>query len=565
MSQWLARPHVSGARCAGDGAMPAGAIPLGPPTRNHRGALALAGLSLALLVLIALRPLTLPDEGRYVGIAWEMVRSGNWLVPTIDGLPFLQKPPLFYWITAIALELFGVNPFAARVAPLLGAALGAAALFWFTRRWNGERPARLATTALLAQPLFLGGAQFANLDMLVAGLITATILLSAHVVLTAESGHVDARARLAACGMAALGVLAKGLIGVVIPALVLAAWAIASGRGRALRALVAWRASLLFVVLAVPWFVAVQVRLPAFFDYFFLVQHLDRFASAGFNNVAPAWFFPLVLLVLCAPWLPWLYRQLSQWPPDARRDPVRSLMLAWLIVVVVFFSIPASKLVGYVLPATAPLAWLIADGFARSGRASTRGRRRWWAAASAGCAAGLGVALVLTLVPRASSRALADEVRTRRVASEPLLMLGRYDFDLPLYARMHEPIGVVDDWSSPDVRRHDNWRRELAEAARFDPDLAATRLIDRRSLPERLCRSPVTWVVGAAGSEATLPILLHAQTITSRNGVSLWRFDAAAVAPFCRAGETTALRSERVGMRRATGARTATGLSGPSR
>src|SRR5690349_6519618 len=117
------------------------------------------------------RPLMLPHEGRYVGVAWEMLRSGDWLTPTRNRLPYFHKPPLFYWITAASLGALGHNELAARAAPLLGAVIGAASLFLFARRWADERTARLALVALLAQPLFFVGGQFANLDMLVAGFI----------------------------------------------------------------------------------------------------------------------------------------------------------------------------------------------------------------------------------------------------------------------------------------------------------------------------------------------------------------------------------------------------------
>ncbi|GAO22089.1 glycosyl transferase family 39 [Alicycliphilus sp. B1] len=61
------------------------------------------------------RPLAAPDEGRYVGVAWEMLRSGDWLVPRLNGLPFFHKPPLFYWISATAMSVFGVSEWPARL------------------------------------------------------------------------------------------------------------------------------------------------------------------------------------------------------------------------------------------------------------------------------------------------------------------------------------------------------------------------------------------------------------------------------------------------------------------
>ncbi|MDQ2780516.1 MAG: glycosyltransferase family 39 protein, partial [Pseudomonadota bacterium] len=137
----------------------------------RQSALVLLAVFAALAATAWLRPLMLPDEGRYVGVAWEMLRSGDWLVPRLNGLPFFHKPPLFYWITAASMSVFGLHEGVARAASLLGATLAAMAMFLFVHRWGGAQRARLTLVALLAQPLFFLGAQFANLDMLVAGCI----------------------------------------------------------------------------------------------------------------------------------------------------------------------------------------------------------------------------------------------------------------------------------------------------------------------------------------------------------------------------------------------------------
>src|SRR5215510_2796555 len=97
-----------------------------------------AVLSLAVFLWLAavawLRPLSLPDEGRYVGVALEMLWSGDWLVPTLDTLPYFHKPPLFYWLTAASLATFGVNEWAARLPSLLAATGSAFAVYLFVRR-----------------------------------------------------------------------------------------------------------------------------------------------------------------------------------------------------------------------------------------------------------------------------------------------------------------------------------------------------------------------------------------------------------------------------------------------
>jgi 4-amino-4-deoxy-L-arabinose transferase-like glycosyltransferase len=511
--------------------------PLAGATNSLPAIVALAVLLAAFVFTAALRPLMLPDEGRYVGVAWEMVRSGEWLTPTLNGLPFFHKPPLFYWITAVSLQLFGDNEFAARAAPLVGATIGALALYLFTRRWSGKDQAWLALVALLAQPLFLCAGQYANLDILVAGIISATILLLVHVALAREAGQAERGALLAAYAMAALGVLAKGLIGAVIPALVLAAWMVLTRRWRLPLVLFSWAGLLIFLAIAAPWFIAMQLRYPAFADYFFVVQHFDRFSGGGFNNAQPFWFFGAVLLGVSVPWLPWLYRSVAVRPGTAAGDSLRLLMLSWAAVVLVFFSLPQSKLVGYILPAVPPLAWLIADGFMRARIASPRTQRVWWGAALFGMGLSVCAAIFFTISSRGSSRDLANAMEERREPGEPVVMLSHYYFDVPFYAHAREPVSVVDDWSNPDVNKRDNWRHEMSDGGRFEPVKARRVLIEGKDFIAQLCRAPITWVIGASDSPSAFPLLSGAHAVFSKQGTTLWRVEvrtlAAQLPPGC--------------------------------
>src|SRR5438552_19011981 len=102
---------------------PAAERPLGVPPR---AALPLVAAALWLLFAFHLGslPLTDPDEGRYAEIAREMIEGGDWLVPHLFGMPYLEKPPLLYWLTSLSFETFGKNEFAARLAPTLAAVVG---------------------------------------------------------------------------------------------------------------------------------------------------------------------------------------------------------------------------------------------------------------------------------------------------------------------------------------------------------------------------------------------------------------------------------------------------------
>lgn len=459
-----------------------------------------AALLLLALVWLAgmawLRPLALPDEGRYVGVAWEMVRSGHWLTPTLDGLPYFHKPPLFYWITGVALSVFGSHEWAARLAPLLGALAGTLALYRFTLRWSGQSSARLALLVLVTQPMFYVGAQFANLDMLVAGCIAVTILAAANAVQRAERGEPRRGALALAFLFAALGLLAKGLIGVALPALVILAWLVLRWRPRLALPLLWLPGFALFLAVAAPWFVAMQARFPEFANYFFVVQHFKRFAASGFNNVQPFYFYPVVLALLTLPWFGWLpLAARSRYWRDPQQGALRQLMWVWLAVVTLFFSMPQSKLIGYILPVSFPLAYLIGDSAAPLVAGSRRARRLWQASAAVAAVICLATIVIATLKADKSLRELGRTLAREATPQDAVVFVNDYYFDLAFYARLPAPVLVVEDWNDPRLTQRDNWRKELFDARRFAPSSAPPVLVQPASLAKAICSRAVTWVV----------------------------------------------------------------------
>lgn len=499
----------------------------GPAPIPRREGLLVAVLTLCWLAVTGwVRPLSLPDEGRYVGVAWEGLRQGDWLVPTLNGLPFFHKPPLFYWITEASMALFGANAWAARTAPLLGALLGALGLFALLRRWTSPPLACAALLALLAMPLFFAGAQFANLDMLVAGLITATIAAAADAALRLEHGLPHRRVLAAAFALAGLGVLAKGLIGFVLPGAVLLLWLALRGAWRTLRAMVWLPGLALMLVVCAPWFVAMQLRFPEFLHYFFVVQHVQRFAGGGFNNVQPAWFFPAVLLAATLPAVPWVVKgwRGALWRPAPGPGGLHWLLLCWFAVILVFFSIPSSKLVGYVLPTLPPLAGLIAVAWARVVEAAPRWRR--WGAVSlaVGAIVGLGAVIAVGAGAGKSNRELARVLAAQRQPGEPVVMLESYLYDVPFSARLDPPSLVVEDWDDETLMARDSWRKELGDTRLFATGEAAAHRFQRwDTIVATLCAAPVNWVMGDAELAKTHPWLARATRVAERRHLALWR------------------------------------------
>jgi 4-amino-4-deoxy-L-arabinose transferase-like glycosyltransferase len=478
--------------------------------------LPIAALVCWLTLFAGVRVLTLPEEGRYVSIALAMARTGDWLTPTLNGLPFLDKPPLFYWIEAGALSLAGGIQWQARVAPLLGATVGAASIWNLVRRQSNERIARWTVVVLATMPIFFGAAQFANMDMLAAGCISLTICLAAESLL--RKGAPGRRLTAALWASAAIGVLAKGLIGVVVPVLVIALWAAATRRIANVRALF-WRPAIaLFVLLAVPWFAIQELVHPGFARYFFIHQHVERFAGSGFNNARAWWFYFAALPLLTLPWCLWLLA--SRQRVDAAGS-LRALMWTWLCTVLVFFSIPESKPIGYIMPALFPMAFLVADAVCAGGRLRSR---MAWLSSTIGALAALAYVLVSASSYDEDHRMLGRTLGLLRGADDPVTFVGNYYYDVPIYAGLIQPVQVVGRWEDPAFAKVDDWRRELADAAGFARDRATYILVHRRTGLEAPC-GRVLWAITPA-AERPASDLSRGRLILQSNGAILWRFPA---------------------------------------
>ncbi|MNT05436.1 Undecaprenyl phosphate-alpha-4-amino-4-deoxy-L-arabinose arabinosyl transferase [compost metagenome] len=344
--------------------------------------------------------------------------------------------------------------------------------------------------------------------------------------------------------------LAKGLIGLVLPGAIMLIWLLWGRRWRGLSALVWPPALLVFLAVAAPWFVLMQLRYPGFYDYFFVYQHFQRFAAGGFNNAQPFWFYLPVLAGLSLPWSLWgggILRR-AFWAEGAARD-LRRLAVIWFAVVVLFFSLPHSKLIGYVLPALAPLAFLLAEVIlaawrAEAGSVTPRLVGIGAAAAAAVCVIAVGVAATAA---RGSAAPLAKLVREQARPDDTFVSLHAYPFDLALYARAPRPTWVVDDWINPEVPVRDNWRKELYDAARFDPATGQQVLISAEQFNARLCAAPEGarfWVWGNHEDGAVYTPLQGLHAAVSGVKHAMWRLDvdAALRQRVCGGTPTTGLR-----------------------
>ena len=295
-----------------------------------------------------------PDEARYAEIAREMLATHNFIVPHLNYVAYVEKPPLLYWLGAMWMSLLGVNEFAARLTPALAALAGVLMTWLFTRRTMGAGRALLAGAILATSTLYAVMAQVLTTDMLLAAAVT--IALFAFFLHWSEGG------RWCWLGYAAIsmGLLTKGPVAAVIPALALAIflWWEGDLRG-AIGRFHALAGGAMVMLIAAPWFIAVAIREPGFVDFYFIGEHLRRFFESSYSHSAPFYYY---LPVLAAGMMPWtLAAPFIEWRALARTPACRFCIVV-AAVVIVMFSAASAKLIPYILPATAPIAVLLADG-----------------------------------------------------------------------------------------------------------------------------------------------------------------------------------------------------------
>ncbi len=326
----------------------------------------LFGFVVVTLYVLSLRTLVPPDEGRYAEMAREMLASGDWITTRLDGIKYFEKPPLQTWMNALTFAAFGLGEWQARLWTGLCAIFGVLMTGFTGARVFGARAGLHAALVLGSSLYWVAGGQVDSLDM---GL-SATMTLALCALLLAQrpgvSGHARRNWMLACWAGMALAVLSKGLVGIVLPGAALAAYMLAARDAGIWKRLHVARGLPLFLLLAAPWFVLVGLRNPEQPYFFFIHEHVERFVLKEHHREGPWWYFLALLAVGSIPWLGVLLHGLAaglrrtapEGAPAGAFRP-RLLALAWVAVIVAFFSASNSKLPGYILPVFPALALLL--------------------------------------------------------------------------------------------------------------------------------------------------------------------------------------------------------------
>lgn len=336
------------------------------------------------------RPLFNTDEGRYAEIPREMLVTGNWVTPRLDGLRYFEKPPLQYWATAVAYAVFGVHDWTARLWTALSSFLTVLLTAFVAGRIYGRRTGWIAGAVLAGSFYFGFLGHFNTLDASLAFAMSLTLFGF----LLARDAPPRSRAELGwmlvAYGGAALAVLTKGLIGILLPGAVLVLYIAFKRDWSLLRRLRPLPGVAFFLLLTLPWFVAVSVQNPDFLWQFFMVQQFLRFLTPISHRPGPWWYFLPLLALAVLPWLWSAGRALWRGTRNvARREPFtpQAFLWLWLVFIVFFFSVSHSKLPSYILPVIPAFVVLIA-------RVLDESRHAPWAAWGVSVLAGIASLLI---------------------------------------------------------------------------------------------------------------------------------------------------------------------------
>ena len=308
------------------------------------------------------RKLIKPDEGRYAEIPREMVASGDWVTPRLNDLKYFEKPPLQYWATATAYEVFGEHQWTSRLWTALTGFAGILLVWFAGLRLFGRETAIYASILLGSSMLYSLMAHINTLDMGVTFFLTLGI-----VGLLLGQSETDRKKQrnwmILAWAALGLAVLSKGLMGLILPGAALFIYMVVQRDFSVLKRM-HWLPGLaVFLLITVPWFYLVMKANPEFFQKFFIYEHYTRFTTKELGRYQPWYYFIPILLLGMLPWTLLMFDTLFKaW--RGSKLPGRSFnaarfLFVWAVFIYLFFTVSGSKLPSYLLPMFPALALLM--------------------------------------------------------------------------------------------------------------------------------------------------------------------------------------------------------------
>jgi len=304
-------------------------------------------------------PLIGTDEARYMEIPREMIERGDFITPTLNYVKYFEKPPLHYWFNAVSISIFGETEFAGRFFGALWGVLGILLIYHIGRKLFGRREAILSALILGTSIGIIVQARINITDTTLT--ICMTACLGCFLLAIQENEQNKGRYYYLFYIFSALAVLAKGLIGIVLPGGIIFCFILITRRWRILREMRLVTGIMLFLIVCAPWFIIVSIRNPEFARFFFIHEHFERFLTKVHGRYQPPWFFIPILIGVMLPWSFFVPAAIARIWHERKQTGAdnRLFLFLWAAIIFVFFSKSDSKLIPYILPVYPALALLI--------------------------------------------------------------------------------------------------------------------------------------------------------------------------------------------------------------
>jgi 4-amino-4-deoxy-L-arabinose transferase-like glycosyltransferase len=381
-------------------------------------------------------PLRDNNEGLYAEIAREMLAGGNYVVPHLNGVPYIEKPPLLYWLCALSMRLLGPTPAAARLVPAGSMFMLCVCLFQFCRRHGNPRAGAFASVGLAsALPVALVS-HTVLFDPLLTALLGASLLCYLHSYLVRSR-----RALVASASLLALAVLEKGGVALALAGGTIGLFLLLMRDRAGWRRLLDPAALAVLVLVAGAWHVAAVRMQPGFAWFYFVNEHLLRFLGQRLPDDyhhGPVWFYLPRLLLMVLPWTPFLLLLVpGRGAPEPGNRAIVRFCEAAVLFPLLFFSLAAAKADYYLMVILPPLALWMGVEVSQRLAGSDRLLALCW---------GLSLAFALVLLcaaPRALSGRMAPGALALLVAGAAGLALWARRFFLQLRSKAGRELALL--------------------------------------------------------------------------------------------------------------------------